>query len=660
MEPSKKLGEDPGDRARSDAALRPVRPLRPARRGQGRRKAQARRPAQGHRAARRVDLELALKLLSLPREVGKHPEDGEPIVAGIGRFGPYVQHDKTYANLENGDEVFTIGLNRAVTLIAEKIAKGPRKGRFGADPGRALGDHPAERRPDHGQEGPLRALREPRRASTRRCRTTSPPRTVTLEQAVELHRRARRARPAPRTGGAPRARRTAAAPRQAGDRRRPAAAKPPKAARPWPRAGRQSKTEGRLKAKRRHTPEMPGNRTALTILSASSRRTTFYWIRIRSPNALSPRRTTCSPSSPVNPARSARASSRAPSGSRTPTAPPSRPCCASSPTKAASSAAARSCTMPAPCPPWCWPTSPARDRDGELIAVPREWDSEAARRGAENPHPGAAQGAARRDRRRRRPRADQDRGGRRRRRRDPPPRPRHQADRARQAARARHLPQRRRAAAGWCRSTRRTPAASWRSRPGAPRDAQDGDLVAVEVQQGRPLRPAGRPRQGTARLAREREGGEPDRDPRARHPARLSQATCCTRPSARGRRRSSGREDWREVPLVTIDPVDAKDHDDAVFAPRRHRPRPIRGGFIIDVAIADVAHYVHARLRARPRGAGARQLGLFPRPRRADAARAHLQRPVLAAAGRGSRRARGAHGDRRRRPQALAHASIAC
>jgi DNA topoisomerase I len=91
-----------------------------------------------------VDLNRALALLSLPREVGRHPEDGEPIRAGIGRFGPYVQHGKTYANLESGDDVFHIGLNRAVTLLAEKRAKGPRSRRFGADPGRALGDHPSK------------------------------------------------------------------------------------------------------------------------------------------------------------------------------------------------------------------------------------------------------------------------------------------------------------------------------------------------------------------------------------------------------------------------------------------------------------------------------------------------------------------------------------
>jgi DNA topoisomerase-1 len=89
-----------------------------------------------------IELELALKLLSLPREIGKHPETGQPITAGIGRFGPFVRHDKTYASLEAGDEVFDIGLNRAVTLIAEKVAKGPSGRRFGADPGRPLGDHP--------------------------------------------------------------------------------------------------------------------------------------------------------------------------------------------------------------------------------------------------------------------------------------------------------------------------------------------------------------------------------------------------------------------------------------------------------------------------------------------------------------------------------------
>src|ERR1700709_1501306 len=89
-----------------------------------------------------IEFEMALKLLSLPRKIGNPPEPGEPITAGLGRFGPFVRHEKTYASLEAGDEVFDIGLNRAVTLIAEKIAKGPSGRRFGADPGKPLGEHP--------------------------------------------------------------------------------------------------------------------------------------------------------------------------------------------------------------------------------------------------------------------------------------------------------------------------------------------------------------------------------------------------------------------------------------------------------------------------------------------------------------------------------------
>ena len=88
-----------------------------------------------------LDLEKALSLLSLPREVGLHPESGKPITAGIGRFGPFVQHEGTFANLPSADEVFTVGINRAVSLIAEKAERGGR-GRGAAAPGRTLGEHP--------------------------------------------------------------------------------------------------------------------------------------------------------------------------------------------------------------------------------------------------------------------------------------------------------------------------------------------------------------------------------------------------------------------------------------------------------------------------------------------------------------------------------------
>ena len=92
-----------------------------------------------------IDLERALSLLALPREVGMHPETGTPITAGIGRYGPFVLHDGTYANLDSVDEVFSVGLNRAVSVLAEKRANGGRgRGRATPKALKSLGDHPTE------------------------------------------------------------------------------------------------------------------------------------------------------------------------------------------------------------------------------------------------------------------------------------------------------------------------------------------------------------------------------------------------------------------------------------------------------------------------------------------------------------------------------------
>jgi len=93
-----------------------------------------------------MDLDKAIRLLRLPRDVGAHPDDGKMIVAGIGRYGPYVQHAGTYANLPTADEVFEVGLNRAVTVLAEKRAGG-RGGRAAAAPLAELGPHPADGEP---------------------------------------------------------------------------------------------------------------------------------------------------------------------------------------------------------------------------------------------------------------------------------------------------------------------------------------------------------------------------------------------------------------------------------------------------------------------------------------------------------------------------------
>jgi DNA topoisomerase-1 len=132
-----------------------------------------------------LDLEQALKLLSLPREVGKHPEDGEPIVANLGRYGPYVKHLTTYASLQDENELFDVGLNRAVTLIAEKRAgKGGGRGRAAVAPLKELGNHPdgeainlfSGRYGPYLKHGTINA-NIPRGAD---------PASITLEQAIEL------------------------------------------------------------------------------------------------------------------------------------------------------------------------------------------------------------------------------------------------------------------------------------------------------------------------------------------------------------------------------------------------------------------------------------------------------------------------------------------
>ncbi len=89
-----------------------------------------------------LDHEKAVALLSLPRDIGQHPETGKMISAGIGRYGPYVSHDGTFANLENAEEVFSVGLNRAVSVLADKQSKGGGRGRSTPAALATLGDHP--------------------------------------------------------------------------------------------------------------------------------------------------------------------------------------------------------------------------------------------------------------------------------------------------------------------------------------------------------------------------------------------------------------------------------------------------------------------------------------------------------------------------------------
>ncbi len=198
---TKVLGVDPDHQSRSHAARRPLRNLFTTRRAKAGREASERlegaesplppwmKPKRASLpkgvAPEDIELDKALALLSLPREVGKSPEDGEPILAGVGRFGPYVKHGKVYASLEDGDDVLTVGLNRAVTLIADKIAN-PKKGRrFGADPGKTLGDHPDKGGPivvKNGRFGPYVSHNGVNATLT----GDKTPDTVTLDEAVVL------------------------------------------------------------------------------------------------------------------------------------------------------------------------------------------------------------------------------------------------------------------------------------------------------------------------------------------------------------------------------------------------------------------------------------------------------------------------------------------
>ncbi|WP_422074607.1 type I DNA topoisomerase [Tranquillimonas rosea] len=135
-----------------------------------------------------VDLEKAVRLLSLPRRVGEHPEDGVPIWSTIGRYGPYLKHaeDPTAkgktAPLAEIDDVFTIGMNRAVEELAKKATRGRGQA---AEPLRELGEHPESGGPVNvmkGRYGPY--------VKWDKVNATLPkdldPQEVTLERAVEL------------------------------------------------------------------------------------------------------------------------------------------------------------------------------------------------------------------------------------------------------------------------------------------------------------------------------------------------------------------------------------------------------------------------------------------------------------------------------------------
>jgi len=133
-----------------------------------------------------IDHEKALALLALPRDVGQHPESGKMISAGLGRYGPFVLHDGAYANLESIEDVFSIGLNRAVTVLAEKQAKG-KGGRGGGTPAalKDLGEHPAGGGNVTVRDGKYGAYVNFGKVNATLPKNTDPA-TVTMETALQL------------------------------------------------------------------------------------------------------------------------------------------------------------------------------------------------------------------------------------------------------------------------------------------------------------------------------------------------------------------------------------------------------------------------------------------------------------------------------------------
>ena len=133
--------------------------------------------------AAEMDLEKAIMLLNLPRQIGPHPEDDEIVEAGIGRYGPFVKHGRVYANLKDVDDVFTIGMNRAVEELAKKNSRGAS--RTAAAPIKELGEHPEGGGAVNVMDGRYGPYIKFGKVNATLPKGTEPA-DVTMEQAVQL------------------------------------------------------------------------------------------------------------------------------------------------------------------------------------------------------------------------------------------------------------------------------------------------------------------------------------------------------------------------------------------------------------------------------------------------------------------------------------------
>ncbi|MBY6089051.1 type I DNA topoisomerase [Maritimibacter alkaliphilus] len=161
-------------------------------------------------APEEVTLEEAVRLLSLPRLIGPHPEDGVNVWANIGRYGPYIKHAETTsdrggtnANLETLEDVWSVGMNRAVQLLAEKVAaRGARRG--AAKTLKELGDHPDAGGPVSIMEGRYGPYVKWDKINATLPKETDPD-TLTMEAAMALieEKAAKSGKKAPKKKAAP-------------------------------------------------------------------------------------------------------------------------------------------------------------------------------------------------------------------------------------------------------------------------------------------------------------------------------------------------------------------------------------------------------------------------------------------------------------------------
>ena len=475
-----------------------------------------------------IDLADALALLGLPREVGIHPETGTPITAGIGRYGPFVQHDGTYANLDSAEEVFSVGINRAVSLLAEKRAGGGRRpgGRAAPKALKALGEHPTEGGPvtvRDGRYGPY--------VNHGKVNATLPKDmaadSVTMETAVEL-----------------------------------LAAKAGKGA---VEAAGEEEAGG----------EEERGQEGLTLAKKTRERTT------KEPRPL-PSRDEVLAFVAEHPGKAGKREIARAFGIKGGDKIALKAILKDLSDEGVVESRRGRLKRPGDLPPVTVLEITGRDRDGELIAEPAEWPAEEgdppkiviARGRGQGPAPGVgdrvlARALARRRRRRLH-------------------RPRHQGPRPEADDRPTASCGRRAAGAQIEPVDRKqrvlTVAAD------ALKGAKEGDLVSVRV-----TRSADR---GPDRAVIDEVVGSM-RDEKAvsliailahgiphEFPPEVLKEAEAAKPAP-----LKDREDWREMPLLTIDPADAKDHDDAVHAePDPDKSNP--GGFIATVAIADVGWYV--------------------------------------------------------------------